>query len=976
MTLNLKFRACFVTFILIISSFSFIFIVSDTTVADDPLEDLFSFDEISSLLGLLGVYFNDVMSPHPYRFIGAYEVNETLTIEGEVVFDLYFSSTLFSQIGGKFGDKVNVSLHQYDYSTGKAKQIENASKTITLKPEVFGERVQPVSIELTNINHVLYEGEYLIISIELIQSEKPTSQFMEKIYEKKIKNRIEKIANFLNKTEDPDISQIGGMIKEFMSILEEAGIGSEEIAELANSFTSSAFYYGSETYSSNVYIPLPDSENKTLYFYNIPSEVDELVLGLGNIKTASETKPSGDKNYAWPPLPPISIDPESETIIVIEEDMEWFAWFFIWAISVMHESTVEDEDIVTYYLTKNQGFVLNEPEGNKPARIKLSTTPIKWEDISLERNKVIANATAELYLHYPRLIALRKVIINATLYDETAGVSIASDERQIDRTTLFELLRRGPDSPTIFKFEDAIGVQIWNGHNISLRLSVSQSPLFSLRSPRIVCDSTDYPSSVILRLKETDNINIEGAEDKKIIPAGIAEYTLKISSEYEDTVKIDASVNNTNDPDHWSIEYPESVDIEEKNYALVKVYVKSTENSTDAYNDFINLIFTATGKTGFDKKDSTVTVSTDAVDVDFEVKNPGRKEIKHGEKGTYKIVIRNLNDGFLVDTYEVTVTSEHGWNLTYPKMIYDLEPYVLNGEEYVLEVTLHVPKMIDTTSDKLTIKISSKEAWLQDSAEVRTITVTTKVINPNILEQIYNFFESVAEDLGLDDVLGEYGAAFLLFIVIFFILIFLVIIIYLITRKFAEIICLERIKDITSDEMATFDITIKNPTKNTMSYEIRVEMESESKSWDISLDQENMVVNPKQSHPVILRVAPTDYVKSDDWIEVKVIAKPSNGKKPAEISTLTTIKDGKPEVKIRGVLHWPRVFKKDDRVETSFKLTNIGNVSANNISVILYVNGKEKNKVEDITIPRGGYAEVEIPWIAVKGKNKVEIVVK
>jgi len=69
------------------------------------------------------------------------------------------------------------------------------------------------------------------------------------------------------------------------------------------------------------------------------------------------------------------------------------------------------------------------------------------------------------------------------------------------------------------------------------------------------------------------------------------------------------------------------------------------------------------------------------------------------------------------------------------------------------------------------------------------------------------------------------------------------------------------------------------------------------------------------------------------------------------------------------------VFKKGDRVETSFKLTNVGNVSADNISVILYVNGKEKNKVEDITIPRGGYAEVEIPWIAVKGKNKVEIVV-
>jgi hypothetical protein len=42
----------------------------------------------------------------------------------------------------------------------------------------------------------------------------------------------------------------------------------------------------------------------------------------------------------------------------------------------------------------------------------------------------------------------------------------------------------------------------------------------------------------------------------------------------------------------------------------------------------------------------------------------------------------------------------------------------------------------------------------------------------------------------------------------------------------------------------------------------------------------------------------------------------------------------------------------------------------------LYVNGKEKNKVENITIPAGGYADIKMPWIAVKGKNEVNIVVE
>jgi len=40
------------------------------------------------------------------------------------------------------------------------------------------------------------------------------------------------------------------------------------------------------------------------------------------------------------------------------------------------------------------------------------------------------------------------------------------------------------------------------------------------------------------------------------------------------------------------------------------------------------------------------------------------------------------------------------------------------------------------------------------------------------------------------------------------------------------------------------------------------------------------------------------------------------------------------------------------------------------------VNNEEKNKVEDITIPAGGYADIKIPWIAIKGKNEIEIVVR
>jgi hypothetical protein len=199
----------------------------------------------------------------------------------------------------------------------------------------------------------------------------------------------------------------------------------------------------------------------------------------------------------------------------------------------------------------------------------------------------------------------------------------------------------------------------------------------------------------------------------------------------------------------------------------------------------------------------------------------------------------------------------------------------------------------------------------------------------------------------------------------------------LIRKKYVNIICIDRIKDISTDEFAKFNITLQNLSKKrTLTYIIHTEVGSEPENWNISLDKDNIVVKPQQSSPVVLTVRPTDYIKSEDWVEVRVIVETVEKKKTSEISTLTTIKDGKPEVKITGVFHWPKIFRKGDRIDTSLRLINTGNVSASNISVILYINGKEKNKVEDITIPRGGYAEIEIPWIAVKGKNEVSIVVK
>ena len=205
---------------------------------------------------------------------------------------------------------------------------------------------------------------------------------------------------------------------------------------------------------------------------------------------------------------------------------------------------------------------------------------------------------------------------------------------------------------------------------------------------------------------------------------------------------------------------------------------------------------------------------------------------------------------------------------------------------------------------------------------------------------------------------------------------FLTIIIFFIRVKYIDIICTERIKEIEPDEKAEFDIKIHNPSRQRLTYELSANINTTSERWDVYLDKTTLNLESKETEPVKLIVKPTDFVKSGDWVEIKIEAKTVGKQKTAKISTITLLRDIKPKLEVMGVSSWPKIFNKGDLVKTSFRVENKGKVSVNNVSVILYLNGKEKNKVEDITIPRGGYADIEMPWIAEKGKNEINIVVK
>ncbi|RLF36759.1 MAG: hypothetical protein DRM99_02030 [Thermoplasmata archaeon] len=961
MPMNLKTRAYIITFILLFSMYSIV-IAAPKSLGDEG--------GISEYLNVFGqmMDFNDPLVGHPFRYSGIWDCNKSVEIKGDIVFHLYFSSTFLTQQDLlDYKDTVNVTVYLIKNGSISPEEVKNGKTSVEIEPESSGELVQGCDIKLEDVDLNLTAGDKLLFTIEVIQSDKPGGAFVARNYDK-IMKRLERLADLLERSGVPELVQIGEGITLVMENLSEFDIQGEDVGKLVNVLVSSAFYYGSDSYNSSVFIPNVLGDNLTLYFQNSLDE--EYGDELSPIRIVDETDPSGDVDYSWPPVAFIFGETDNE-----ELQNEFLNWFTLWMLySLGGGEKPSPENLVTYYLYSNGKMNETSPQGDSPFRDKLSKESLKWTGPVLSRNKILKNITADLYIYYPKVLTLGKVKVNASLRD--GDKIIASDEKELDRTTLLEFIRRGPDVPTRFTFDDfKEDYQIWYGHNLSLKVSVSKTPLFSFRSPKILYGSKEYPSSITLHLNDTDNIKMEPVKDKEVYAGGSAEFLLNISSKYDDTVDVKVESEKTGD---WTVEYyPESLNIKADESALVHVFVNSTNVDLSAYDhDKINLFFNVTGSTGVARETASVAVLPEAVEYDVEIVTPDRLEIKHGKNGTYQFIIRNKNKGLWPDRYTIDITSEHGFVLSYIPYTEELSVYDETAEkpvEAIVNVTVFIPWYTTITSDKLTFTVTSQAS--EEKNFSKTVNVTAKIITPNIFENIYHMFESAATGIGLNNILGWYSAWFLISLVLFLILIFIVIAVVLAKKKFVELICLDRIREITPDETAEFKITVRNPYKQVLTYELKAEYEN-SNRWNVSIDKQQLVVEPGLSQDVTLTVKPTDYVKPDDWLEVKIIAKPVEKNKPDRISTVTTIKNAKPELNISGVVHWPRVFKKGDRVETSFKLFNRGNASAENVTVALYVNGEEKNKVEGITIPRGGYADIEIPWIAVKGKNEVYIVVK
>jgi len=853
---------------------------------------LYFIDDSDYNFSFLDDIFGDfeLFLPNPYRVVEEYTYtgNDTVKINGDILYNLYFKPPITVQ---KPGDNVTVGLYSMNINSALPLPSIITNLTVKLTPGLSN-GIYNQQITLKNINHTVEPGESLLFTIEIVPCNKTLPTLLTKHIDL---TRWEKIANRLeNFSKIQTLQDIGMVLKDIVSLLEEANITSEDFAEIINNMVSSSFIYDSADHPASVTIP----------------------------------------------------------------------------------ARISEEDIRIYYLHTSQEMNENRPvTNNQSGSYKLSETPVLWKSEPFDRNKIlkVSDISADLYFDYYQILNILsgKITITAALYDN--NTPIASSEKELDRPSILEILKN-PTTPVTFIFSGS-DKEIPYGSSISIGVSLKNGTNLGLGSVKLLYDSVDFPSALRVKLEETQNIRITDIvsypSDMKIIPGGTVEYIINVTSEKEDTLQV-SSVEREKTGD-WEITTPESTMVSANSQTNIHVFIKSQSNSKEAYGDIITLTIIVSGNTGIARQAVTAEVSQDAIRYDVEILGYSNSiNISKGENRSFYFIIKNNNTGAIddVDSYTITASSKNLWPLIPRESIRNL-PIGENSNTDDARVVIQVPRNTTLDSDIITITVTSDG----DPSATATINVTVYVTGEDFLENIYTLFDNLAETLGLNEIFGSYGAIVLVTILMVIILFLLLILVLVLTTKHVRIICLDRIKEIEVIEKAIFELTLNNPSKKTESYEIFAEQTALSSKWMIVIEPLATIIDGRQSKTVQIIVTPNSNNDSKDWTQITVHVKTPGKKRTESIRLIATMKEGKTLLKLENVSHWPTEFNPGERVTTSCSISNKGTVSANNLKVFFYLNGKQKNMVE-VTIPTGSIADLELPWIAVKGKNKVRIRLK
>ncbi len=632
----------------------------------------------------------------------------------------------------------------------------------------------------------------------------------------------------------------------------------------------------------------------------------------------------------------------------------------------------DTENSKVYYLHDQN--TMNEDIGTAqdPLEADFSKNLVSWTSPPLQRSKKIQYASAGLFINARSII--KKTPVTVSLY---------ADKQLLGTTTKIlnrDLLFSKPQEPILFTFEN-IDTEISFGSSLTLQVSISETIKRGSAGKIFVLYNTErYASNLAVSYTETDNIQVHYQvypENQLIVPGGSLRYILNITSKKNDEITISYK---TNKPEpNWKITMvgAQTQTYSAGQYHQMIIYVNSTDPTKKAYKENIDLTFIISGKTGLVKQKTHAEISEEARQINLLIVGYTPEIIrKKGQDAHFYIVLQNNNTAAIddSDSYTISAESSNNWPVDNTRFIKNLETGKKTDPHEIL-IVVSIPQ--NTTQDSDTIHVTIKSD--ADPTKTAQVFLSLKISGPDLIESIsnlfkpiYEFFKTAAQLLGLTDVFGgEFAPIVLVSIVMIMILFFCSILVLVFTKKTVQIICLDRIKEIQPDQSAAYTILLKNLTHKTQSYTVSTNPQS-TKLWQISLDRSQITLPANETQELRLMIQPTPAIQPDEWIKVDVYVSPMNHTKKQKISVVAMIHAGSTCLQITDVHHFPSEFTAGEHIQTSCKLVNKGTLTAQNVKVLLYVNGKQKNKIQ-VTIPSKSYADISLPWIAVKGKNKIRI---
>jgi uncharacterized membrane protein len=542
----------------------------------------------------------------------------------------------------------------------------------------------------------------------------------------------------------------------------------------------------------------------------------------------------------------------------------------------------------------------------------------------------------------------------------------------LDKTSVFSTVTKAYQIPFSLSQQ---GREISYGDSLSLKVEVAGSsgslgPI-TYRTADLLYGGANYASSLLLSFSETDHISATSSANPsngKIIVGKSVIHTLTVSSDFEDEVTIQKK-SVENEKNYWNVTIqPTLLSLGANDEKTVQVTCLSTTDSLDAYDqDPLQVEIEIIGKTGYTTKMLTAEVSEDAVSYSTLLSSPDIDELEKGRNYTFSFEITNNNTGRWPNSFIFTASSASNFSVSVFPFTFD-NLGVENST--TVNVTVVIPSNTEVSSDSLTFSVRSKK-----SGEWSNTTIPYEIGSSAEISDFFGFFESLAEDLGLEESFGDFAPFVIPTLIIILVFIVLIMTVFLLTSHPIAVTCSEPEKEVFPDDAAEFFIQVRNRLSKKQIIDLDIQQNSASDKWQVNMIDSPLVLLPKESKTVKVTILPTETVEQADHGRFELSLSSSLMKKPVRVILETSIKDGISDLSIEEVTHWPRLFRADDRVSTSFKLRNHGPTQTKEVKVKMYLNGKEKNKVEDIIIPARGYAEIQIPWIAEKGKNNISLVV-